>query len=165
VKNSLVNHFHYFMLLKQKYIQFSINISTLICYFSIMNIAYMLFYRTKRSLVLWSTSSCYQIVWKFSFTIDFVVLSLRLNCSCFCFCVVSLLCRWLVSHNLILYRFLQHQALNSEVNSNCHYNLILTILFMTLGFLIPKTFKLFGFPIFWLWASLMKFIPETRRAH
>ena len=136
VKNSLVNHFNYFMLLKQQYIHSSINISTLICYFSIMNIACKCFYRTKRSLVLWSTSSYYQIVWKFRLTIDFV-LSLRLNCSCFCFSVVSLLCKRLVSHNLILYRFVQHQALNSEANSNCHYNLILTILFMTLGFLIP----------------------------
>ena len=28
-------------------------------------------------------------------------------------------------------------------------------------FVLPKTFKLFGFQIFWIWASLMKVIPET----
>jgi hypothetical protein len=34
-----------------------------------------------------------------------------------------------------------------------------------LVYLLPTTFKLFSFPIFWLWAYLMKVIPETRRAH
>ena len=34
-----------------------------------------------------------------------------------------------------------------------------------LVFLLPKTFKLFGFPIFWLWVYLMKIILEKRRAH
>jgi hypothetical protein len=28
-----------------------------------------------------------------------------------------------------------------------------------------QVFKLFGFPIFRLWANLMKVIPETRRTH
>ena len=28
-----------------------------------------------------------------------------------------------------------------------------------------KTIKLFGFPIFWFWAYLMKVIPEARHAH
>ena len=28
-------------------------------------------------------------------------------------------------------------------------------------FYAPKDLKLFGFPIFWLWAYLMKVIPET----
>jgi hypothetical protein len=32
-----------------------------------------------------------------------------------------------------------------------------------LVFLLPKTFKLFGFQIFRLWAYLMKVIPGTRR--
>ena len=32
-------------------------------------------------------------------------------------------------------------------------------------FLLTKTSKLFGFPFFWLWAYLMKVIPETHRAH
>jgi hypothetical protein len=31
-------------------------------------------------------------------------------------------------------------------------------------FMIPKTFKLFGFHIFWLQVYLMKIIPETRLA-
>ena len=30
------------------------------------------------------------------------------------------------------------------------------------GFVAPKTFKLFGFPIFWPWAYLVKVIPETQ---
>ena len=30
-----------------------------------------------------------------------------------------------------------------------------------LVFLLPKIFRLFGFQIFWLWAYLMKAIPET----
>jgi hypothetical protein len=31
--------------------------------------------------------------------------------------------------------------------------------------LLTKTFTLFGFRIFWLWAYLIKFIPETHLAH
>jgi hypothetical protein len=40
---------------------------------------------------------------------------------------------------------------------------ILSILFRPFGFIAPK--KLFGFPIFWHWAFLMKFIPVTRWDH
>ena len=29
----------------------------------------------------------------------------------------------------------------------------------------PKTSKIFGFSIFWLWEYMMKVIPETCRAH
>jgi hypothetical protein len=36
--------------------------------------------------------------------------------------------------------------------------LILTILFRAFGIPASKTFYLFGFPIFWLWAYLMKVI-------
>ena len=32
-------------------------------------------------------------------------------------------------------------------------------------FLLPNISKLFGFQIFWLWAYMIKVIPETRRAH
>ena len=35
----------------------------------------------------------------------------------------------------------------------------------SLDFLLPKTFKLFGLNIFWLWVYQMKVIPETRLAH
>ena len=50
-------------------------------------------------------------------------------------------------------------------------NLILEYIFVSLiyillrpfGFLLPKSFKLFGFPIFWLW--LMKVILEMCHAH
>jgi hypothetical protein len=34
-----------------------------------------------------------------------------------------------------------------------------------LNLLLPKTFELFGFQIFWLWAYLMNVIPETCRVH
>ena len=43
--------------------------------------------------------------------------------------------------------------------------LILAILFMPFSFIAPKTFKLVGFPIFWLWAYMIKIIVEGRRAH
>jgi hypothetical protein len=39
----------------------------------------------------------------------------------------------------------------------------LAIPFRIFGLLLPKTFKLFGFPIFLYWAYMMKVIPETRR--
>jgi hypothetical protein len=32
-------------------------------------------------------------------------------------------------------------------------------------YLLLKIFNLFTLPIFWLWAYLMKYFPETRRAH
>jgi len=32
-------------------------------------------------------------------------------------------------------------------------------------FLLPMTFKLFGFTIFWLWVYLMQVIPESRHGH
>jgi hypothetical protein len=41
---------------------------------------------------------------------------------------------------------------------------ILGILFRPFGFIAP-TIKLFGFPIFWYWAYLMKVTPEKPRAH
>ena len=34
-----------------------------------------------------------------------------------------------------------------------------------LWFYCSQNFKLFGFPIFQIWAYLMKVVPETRRAH
>jgi hypothetical protein len=42
---------------------------------------------------------------------------------------------------------------------------ILAILFMPFSFIAPKTFKLVCFPIFWLWAYMIKIIVEGRRAH
>jgi len=43
---------------------------------------------------------------------------------------------------------------------------ILAILFFgPLVYLLPKLFKWFGFPTFWPWVYLMKFIPETHRAY
>jgi hypothetical protein len=38
---------------------------------------------------------------------------------------------------------------------------MLAMLFRPFGFIVPKTFKLFGFPIFRFWTQLMKVIPET----
>jgi hypothetical protein len=40
-----------------------------------------------------------------------------------------------------------------------------SLLFRPFCFIAPQNFKLFGFPIFPLWAYLMKVFPETRRAH
>jgi hypothetical protein len=40
---------------------------------------------------------------------------------------------------------------------------MLDILFVTFSLLAPK-YQLFGFPIFWSWAYLMKVIPEPRYA-
>ena len=37
--------------------------------------------------------------------------------------------------------------------------------FSAVGLLLPNTFKLFGSPIFRYWVYLMKFFPETCRAH
>jgi hypothetical protein len=42
---------------------------------------------------------------------------------------------------------------------------ILAILFMLIGFLAPKDFKLFAFHISWRLEYLMKVIPEMSRAH
>ena len=42
---------------------------------------------------------------------------------------------------------------------------ILAILFMSFSFIAPKTIKLVGFPIFWLWAYIIKIIVEGRRSH
>ena len=41
---------------------------------------------------------------------------------------------------------------------------ILAILIRPFGFIAPKHFKLFGFPIFQFWACLIKVISETRCA-
>ena len=40
-----------------------------------------------------------------------------------------------------------------------------SILFRSFDSHAPKVFKLFGFPIFWIWAHLMKVILETCRDH
>ena len=49
-----------------------------------------------------------------------------------------------------------------------HFFALLTFLIIPFGplvyLLLKIFFKLFGFPIFWLWAYLMKFIPETSHA-
>ena len=38
-------------------------------------------------------------------------------------------------------------------------------LYWALVYLLPKTFKLFGFQNYWLWAYLMKCFPETSSVH
>jgi len=53
--------------------------------------------------------------------------------------------------------------LNQKGSKNGNfYELLTTANFAILfGLLLPKTLKLFGFPIFWLWVYLIKVIQET----
>ena len=58
-------------------------------------------------------------------------------------------------------------SLITQLNSLHHFNVyvVLTVLFRPFIFHAMKTIKLFGFPIFRLWAYPMRIIEETRRAH